>query len=128
MFGLVILILIILSITGVLWLLYSLRMDWDAGVLFSAIIGSFSTIAVLIMILMIPEERLESKRQIEYVYQLQVTLDTNRVNYSEYERALIMKEINGANALIAEWKVKGDHWYQNKWLYVPETKDVDYIH
>lgn len=128
MFGLTILILIAIAIICVLWLLRSLRMDWDAGVLGSALIGGFSTIAVLIMILMVPEERLESKRQIEYVHQLQVTLDTNRANYSEYERALIMKEINGVNALVAKWKVKGDHWYQNKWLYVPETKDVDYIH
>lgn len=28
---------------------------------------------------------------------------------------------------IAQWKTKGQHWYNNKWYYSDECQNIDYL-
>lgn len=127
MFGLTILTLLTFSLILIVWGIISMQKDWEIGAAIGFVIGALVALIMILMLANIPSERLDCETEIEYIKQFQITIDNNRELQNEFERALIITEINEVNALITNWKVKGKHWYQNKWIYVPETRFVKYV-
>ena len=70
-----------------------------------------------------------SKSKVETYRVLQTNIEYQRLNdFSEFERLQILEDINKANEQIAEWKTRGEHWWDNKWLYHSSTKTIEYLH
>jgi len=129
MFGFSMAIYLAIILICAVWLYITLKEDWEIGAVISAILGIIIFIVFVLSVIMIPVERQDNIAKVEYVKQLQITLDEHREkDYSSFERALVIDEINSCNYTIANWKTKNDHWWQNKWLYPPEIKEVDYVH
>ena len=78
----------------------------------------------------LPISRIHSKVNVEYIKQLQITIEHNReVNndLSVLERIEIINEINESNWVISKWKMTGQKWYNNKWYFHPSTQTAEYI-
>jgi hypothetical protein len=85
-------------------------------------------IAFIILLAAIPISRMNSKTNVEKCKQFQIVVtDSRNRDTSEMERLKLIETIDSYNSTIAEWKTKSQHWYNNKWYYVPECKNVDYI-
>jgi predicted PurR-regulated permease PerM len=97
--------------------------EWGVAVIISLILGIGFLIAI-------PISRIDSKQNVQYMKIFQETLDYNRSSEKElsvFERATIIEEINKHNSMINAWNVKGQKWYNNKWYYHPDTKDVKFV-
>jgi RecG-like helicase len=84
---------------------------------------------IVVMVIAIPISRNDCKSNIVKAEQLQSLLDLTRANndITQFEKISVMNEVISYNETIAEWHVKSEHWYQNKWWYVPEVKNVQFI-
>ena len=94
------------------------------------VLGWIYSIILISFILAIPIIRIDTKQRAEYIKTFQISLDYNRGNtqdLSVFERATILEEINRCNSTIISWRVKGQKWYNNKWYYHPDTKNVELI-
>jgi len=92
--------------------------------------GVVSLILAALFAIAIPISRIDSKTNAEYVKVFQQTLNENRGNTADmsvFERATIIQEINSCNSTINKWKVKGKHWYNNKWYLHPDTQKAEFI-
>ena len=97
--------------------------EWQGALAF------FCGIAFIILLVVIPISRMNSKTNVEKCKQFQIVVNESRSNNttSDMERLKLIETIDSYNSTIAEWKTKSQHWYNNKWYYVPECKNVDYI-
>lgn len=86
-------------------------------------------IVLLGLIISIPISKLDNKANIVKVEQLQILLDNLRTNndITQFEKLSIMEDVVKYNEKIATWHVKSDHWYQNKWYYTDDVKNVKFI-
>jgi len=93
---------------------------WGVATVISAII-------VVILLIAIPANRIDSKADAQYVAIFQETLDYNRASEEEFnvfERTAIIEQVNHCNSHINKWRVKGEKWYNNKWYYHPNTQNA----
>lgn len=86
-------------------------------------------IVLLGLIISIPISKLDNKANIVKAKQLQILLDNLRTNndITQFEKLSIMEDVVKYNEKIATWHVKSEHWYQNKWYYVDDVKNVKFI-
>lgn len=83
----------------------------------------------IILLIAIPISRIESKTNAESIKQFQIVLTESRTleKSSEFERIKIIDKVDDYNNKIAQWKTKGQHWYNNKWYYSKDCQNVDYL-
>lgn len=83
----------------------------------------------IILLIAIPISRIDSKTNAESIKQFQIVLSESRTleNSSEFERIKIIDKVDEYNNKIAQWKTKGQHWYNNKWYYSENCQYVDYL-
>ena len=88
-----------------------------------------SGLVLLALIIIIPISKLDNKANIVKAEQLQILLDGLRTNndITQFEKLSIMEDVVKYNEKIATWHVKSDHWYQNKWYYTENVKNVKFI-
>lgn len=94
------------------------------------IAGICSLVLAVFMVISIPVSRLDTRKKVECLRVMQLTLDANRQSQAEFnvfERQSVIKTINKCNQTIATWKITGDKWYLNKWYLDPATQDVAYL-
>ena len=104
--------------------------DWDGDNW--RFVSLIALILAVIWLCAIPVSKMDSKTNAEYAKVLQQTIDANRLNGQDkemdvMERMAIIREINECNMKITTWKVKGQHWYNNKWYYHPDVQKAEYI-
>jgi uncharacterized membrane protein YbhN (UPF0104 family) len=120
--------LIIFAVLAVAFLIISFIDDYNDDAWHLASIVFF--VLVFIFLAAIPISKIDSKTNAEYVKVLQETIDANRIDQKEMdvmERMAIIGEINECNMKITTWKVKGKHWYNNKWYYHPDVQKAEYV-
>jgi hypothetical protein len=83
----------------------------------------------IILLIAIPISRIDSKTNAESIKQFQIVLTESRTleKSSEFERIKIIDKVDDYNNRIAQWKTKGQHWYNNKWYYSKDCQNVDYL-
>lgn len=94
------------------------------------VLSILAFIAFVLYMTALPISRIHSKVNVEYIKQLQITIEHNReVNndLSVLERIEIINEINESNWVISKWKMTGQKWYNNKWYFHPSTQTAEYI-
>lgn len=125
MAGFILLICVVLLITCIIVISVSKYSDdgWGFATVITAVI-------ILVMLIMIPASRIESKQKVQEIKAFEQTLLENRDTQQDLgtlERVSVIESINNCNKKIAAWKTKGNKWYNNKWYYHPSTKDIDYL-
>ena len=79
-------------------------------------------------IIAIPISQINTKTTILEIEQLRIVIKNSRIiELSEFERFKLIETITEYNEIIANWKTKGEKWYNNKWYYYPICKDVDFL-
>ncbi|MCK9417102.1 hypothetical protein M0Q97_10640 [Candidatus Dojkabacteria bacterium] len=124
MTGAFLILMIVVAIIGLLFVKYSYDLEGLGYILLV-----FSVMTAIVLLISIPISRIDSKAEVESIKQFQIVLTESRnlENYSEFERIKIIETIDEYNRKIAQWKTKGQHWYNNKWYYSSECQNVDYL-
>jgi hypothetical protein len=92
------------------------------------IVTYISGILFACWLIAIPISRIDSKANALKVEALKTVIEHSRTaDLSEFERLKLIEEITIYNERIATWKTKGKKWYNNKWYYYPECKNIDFI-
>lgn len=97
------------------------------------IISGVTWAVFLVFLIVIPVSRIDSLSNVERINIFREVLESNRnkdsaeMNFNVFEREKILEQIDNYNSLVAEWQIKGQKWYQNKWWYHPSTQGVEYI-
>lgn len=123
MTGTILILTIVLIIVG-----YILGKNYETeeGGTILKVIGIILFVALIVAI---PVSRMDSKANVESIKQFQIVLTESRAleKSSELERIKVIEKIDNYNRKIANWKTKGQHWYNNKWYYTKECQNVDYL-
>jgi len=93
-------------------------------------IAVVAAIIVVILLISIPCNRIDTKQKAEYARVFQETLDYNRTiqgDFTVLERTAVIDEINDCNNHIIGWRIKGQKWYYNKWYYHEDTQKAELI-
>jgi hypothetical protein len=115
---------IIVALIGLIVSKYSYEYDNLGDVLFYG-----GLIFFILFLIAIPISKIDSKTNAESIKQFQIVLTESRAldKSSEFERIKIIEKIDEYNQKIAQWKTKGQHWYNNKWYYSDECQNIDYL-
>lgn len=125
MTGAFLILMVIIIIIG-----FFLKKSYEFGdVLFYDVLFYGGMIFFIILLIAIPISRIESKTNAESIKQFQIVLTESRTleKSSEFERIKIIDKVDDYNNKIAQWKTKGQHWYNNKWYYSKDCQNVDYL-
>jgi hypothetical protein len=125
MTGLFVLIIGILFLGFLIWALLADEYDNPIPIGLSIVAGIF----LIGLVVCIPISRIDNKANIQKVEQLRLVIEDSREknNLTDLERLKLIETITSYNSSIANWKIKGNKWYNNKWYYVPESKDIEYL-